>query len=310
MGNHPRIESRTEASFITTRSRNSELWFINNPELEHASLGYVAKFAQRYGVVLYAFAIEGSHNHTPALFPNANRADFMRDLNSCIARAVARYTPEYPGGSFWGRRYSSEILPSPEDIKEQFFYTVLQPVQDGLAPTISQSPGYNCFHDAVWGIKRKFTVINWAKYNAAKRKNPKVRIKDYTEIVTLEYARLPGYEHLSQKEYAKLMHQELEKRRVRIVEERIKSGKGFANPESLKLTPRGYRPKHTKTSDINSHRPRVLSRCPELREQTLTIYFSIIAEHKEASRRYRAGEFDVEFPPGTYRPYVRNLASP
>jgi hypothetical protein len=310
MSYHPRIESRTEASFITTRSRNSELWFINNPELERAILGYVAKFSGRYGVDLYALAIEGNHEHLAALFPKANRADFMRDLNSCIARAVPRHTPEYPGSKFWGRRYSSEIVPSAEDIKEQFFYTVLQQVQDGLAQKISQCPGYNCFNDAVRGIKRKFTVINWAEYNAAKKKNPRVRIRDFTEIVILQYARLPGYEHLSQKEYAKLMHKELEERRVKIVKERIKAGKGFADPESLKRTPRGSRPKHTKTSDITSHRPRVLSRSPELREKRKAIYFSDIAEYKEASRRYRAGEFDVPFPPGTYRPYIRNHAPP
>jgi len=61
MGYHPRFECRERASFLTTRSRNSELWFVNNPKLEQAILGYAARYAQRRKVKLYALAIEGNH---------------------------------------------------------------------------------------------------------------------------------------------------------------------------------------------------------------------------------------------------------
>ena len=129
MGYQPRIETKKIPSFQTTRTRCSELWFVNNRELEHAILGYAAKYRKRYGVKLYAFAIEGNHIQFPALFPKANRAHFMRDLNSSIARAVPRYQKGHGGGRFWGRRYSVEYLPADADVEEQFFYTVLQPVR-------------------------------------------------------------------------------------------------------------------------------------------------------------------------------------
>lgn len=106
VGSHPRIEDPVLASFLTTRSRNSELWFVNNPELEQVILGYLAKYKDTREVKLYAFAIEGNHNQSVAKFPKMNRADFMRDLNSSIARAVPKHTMEYPGGRFWARRYS------------------------------------------------------------------------------------------------------------------------------------------------------------------------------------------------------------
>jgi hypothetical protein len=194
MAYHPRIETADMGSFLTTRSRNSELWFANNPALERSTLGYAAKYTQRYSVKLYALAIEGNHIQGPADFPLCNRAAFMRDFNSTVARAVRRVTPSYPGGRFWGRRYSSEFLPGPEDIERQFFYTVLQAVQDGLVTKISDYKGYNCFHDAVWGITRKFEVVRWGEYHAAKRHNQAVAIKDYTDIYELKYERLPGYE--------------------------------------------------------------------------------------------------------------------
>ena len=133
--------------------------------LENVILSFVAKYSTRYGVKLYAQAIEGNHNQGPAMFHNLNRSSYMRDLNSSIARAVPRYT-NHGGGRFWGRRYSNEFLPNNEDIEKYFFYTVLQPVQDGLVPKISEYPGYNCFHNAVWDRKRKFKVVKWGEYKS------------------------------------------------------------------------------------------------------------------------------------------------
>jgi len=304
MGYHPRIESGELASFVTTRTRGSELWFINNRRLENSVLSYAAKFAKRYNVQLYALAIEGSHIQGPALFPNANRADFMRDFNSAVARAVPRYVKRYPGGRLWGRRYSAEFLPAPEDIEEYFFYTVLQPVKDGLVERISDYPGYNCFSDAVRGNIREFKLVRWGEYYAAKRHNPDVTERDFTEIVELHYERLPGYEQLSKKEYVKLMHRKLEERRLAIVRERKNRGLGFVGREKLKMTPAGVAARRPKTATRQTHRPRILCVCPRRRAQYKAWYFKIYFEYREASESYRGGERTTEFPAGTYPPWL------
>jgi hypothetical protein len=121
MSYHPRIECKDVASFQTTRSRNSELWFVNNKELEEAILGYAARYATRYEIKLYALAIEGNHIQKAAGFPKANRAFFMRDFNSAVARAVPRYQRDYPGGPLWARRYSAEYMADDLDIEDRFF---------------------------------------------------------------------------------------------------------------------------------------------------------------------------------------------
>lgn len=233
----------------------------------------------------------------------------MRDFNSSVARSVPRLVTNYESGSFWARRYSSEFLPGSEDIEERFFYTALQGVQDGLVSKISDYPGYNCFHDAIYGIKRKFKVVRWGEYNAARRHKSSARIKDYTDIVTLQYERIPGYEHLSQKEYAKLMLDKLERRRAAIVEKRLAQGLGFVGREGLlKLKP-GSSPKNTKLSTATSHRPRILSVSNERLAEYKKWYFQVYFSYKEASKRYRAGELNVAFPEGTYRPHLRYLPS-
>ncbi len=306
MGYHPRIESKTRGTFQTTRSRNSEMWFINNTQLEHATLGYLAKFKKRYSAKVYAFSMEGNHVQFPALFPEGNRSHFMRDLNSCIARAIPRYAPRFRGGRFWARRYSSEFLPAHEDIEEQFFYTVLQPVQDGLVERISDYPGYNCFSDAINGIERKYKVVNWAAYNVEKQRNPEASIADFIEEVSLKFDRLPGYEMLSQKDYAKRMKDKLSQRQADIVNGRLQKGLGFMGRDALLKAIPGSIPNKTKTSTRKSYRPRVLSKCSERRAECRAWYFSIYFQYKEASRAYRRNEATVRFPPDTYKPYIKS----
>jgi REP element-mobilizing transposase RayT len=300
-----RVENREIGSFLTTRSRNSELWFINNSKLENEILSFAAKYKTRYGVKLFALAIQGNHIHIPALFPNANRAEFMRDFNSSVARAIPRFCPTYKGGRFWGRRYSSEFLPAAEDIEEYFFYTVLQPIKDGLVDKISQYPGYNCFHDAIWGVKRKFKVVKWKEYRDARRFNKRVKLCDFTEVVTLEYERIPGYDHLTQSDYAKLMMEKYEARRKLILEKRLGEGKKCVGRNMLNRVKPGTIPLNTKRSDRNAHRPRVLSISNERRAVFKAWYFEICFSYKESSLKYRRGDIRVEFPQGTYKPLIK-----
>ncbi|RMG44853.1 MAG: hypothetical protein D6719_01220 [Candidatus Dadabacteria bacterium] len=306
MGYHPRIECPDYINHITSRTRNSELWFINNKKLEEAILGRLAQCVERYKAKIYAFGLQSSHKHSLADFPGCNRADFMRDLNGYITKLVKRHVPTYPGGSLWARRYSNEFVDEEKTLEWYFFYVVLQPVRHGLVDKISDYPGYNCFHDAVWGIKRKFKVVRWEAFNEARRWNKKVHIRDYTDTVELEYTRLPGYEDMSQEDYARMMYRKLEEYRLIFIEERKQQGKTRAlGKELLRETVPGTPAKNPVRSKRNSKRPRFLCFCPDRRRRGYEWYFSIYFWYKEASERYRAGEHDVEFPPGTYKPHLK-----
>lgn len=300
MGYHPRIECKKIATFQTTRSSCSKLWFVNNRGLEAEILSYAAKYAARYGVKLYALAIEGNHIQFPALFPKANRAHFMRDFNSSVARAVPRHQKNHPGGRFWARRYSAEYLPGAEDIEEQFFYTVLQPVQDGLVDDVAEYPGYNCFEDAIWGRTRSYPVVRWKQYNDARRWNKTVSIGEFTEMCELRYERLPGYEHLSRERYVKMMRAKL-RERTRLIVEGRGGGKVMGSMKLKRIEP-GSLPRKSKTSTINDHRPRILSKSNERRAEGKAWYFSVYFEYRQASALYRGGRLNVRFPEGTYRP--------
>ncbi len=146
--------------------------------------------------------------------------------------------------------------------------------------------------------------MDWATYRDRKRFNKKLKPEDFTTEHVLEFKRLPGYEHLPQREYKKLMLKKREERRLELVRERKAKGLGFLPRELLLKTVPGSRPKKTKKSKRDSKRPLVLTQCPEAKKLFLKWYFSIYEAYKVAVKLYRLGKLDVKFPAGTYRPPV------
>ena len=173
-------------------------------------------------------------------------------------------------------------------------------MNDGLVDDIKEYPGYNCFEDAIHGRERLFKVVRWKDYHDAKRRNPQVSIEDFTDRFPLRYARLPGYDKLTRAEYVAMMRRKLRQRTKEALKRR-----GYnpsIGPALMRQTRPGSIPKKTKTSGPKDHRPRVLSKSRERRGPAEAWYFNTYFEFKECSKRYRAGELDIEFPPGTYKP--------
>lgn len=297
-----RIETPQYGSFGTSRAQHSRLWFVQNRKLEQHILAYLAKYQEKYGLVIYAKVFQGNHYHLTAKFPQANRTPFYRDYNARIAEGVRRFVPEYPGGTFFERRYSEQALLQDDDIEERFFYCALQAVHAGLCENIGDYPGYNSFDDAVSGRVRKFRFVNWAAFNEAKRNNRNPNVKDFTETHSLKYARLPGYEQLSPKEYKSLMYRKLEQRRQAIVNEWKARGHRFYTKQELRNIKPGTLPRTSKKSTRYSKRPLVLTLCAEAKELFLHWYFSLYEQYKAAAKLYLLGDSNAQFPPGTYKP--------
>jgi len=301
---HPRIETKNIASFITSKTVNDKLWFANCSPLEQAILGHVAKWREKNEVKLYAIAIQGNHIHMVALFPKGNRAAFMRNVNSSIHREVTRYQEDFEGGPLFKEPYSCEIVPREADVDVQYFYTVLQPVNDALVDDIKDYPFYNCFEDSVMGREVEYEVRRWSDFHDAKRwkKNEGLTIKDFTDIYKLKFERLPGMEEMSQQDYETKMRATLaERTKLSIETRRVKTCLGA---KRLKKIVPGSAPKNPKVRELFGERPRVLSKDPEVIRAVMEWYNAIVRAHKDASERYLDGELDVEFPEGTYKPPI------
>jgi hypothetical protein len=294
-----RVETPQFVTLITMRTINGALWFVNNAALEDHVRAYLAKYCSKYDVLLYNVSFQGNHLHLEAQFPHANRAACMRDFNARVAEGVRKYVPEYPGGPLFERRYTVNVLPLTSDVEKYFFYCALQAVKDGLAERIGDYPGYNGVYDALRDRRRKYKLVRWGEYHARKRFNPHLTPADFTDTFELRFARVPGYETLSQAEYEKQMLAKLEERRLDLVHDHIARGYNYPNKAALRKVVPGTLPRKSKSG---TRRPIVLCECYETKQKFLSWYFAVVESFLEASRKYRAGELDVEFPPMTYPP--------
>ena len=306
MGQDISYEDPNKVFFITAKTQHAKLWFINNRKLHERMRAYLAKYQEELGVIIHGFIIMGNHYHLLARFPNSNKAAFKRNFHSVIAGLTLAHVELYEGGTLWGGRSKDIPCPRPEDVLHWFFYLTLNPIHSGLVQRISEFNSYNSFFEAVQDVRNKYEVVNWEKVNRLKKRGRKVLLAEHTKVYTLIYTRLPGYEEMAKREYVKFMHREVAERAIEAVEKRISEGKGFCGRQVLKSIEPGTKPEETKKRKRGERtRPLVLTLCEETRREFLEWYFQRLESYREASRRYRAGEHEVVFPAGTYRPRLQ-----
>jgi REP element-mobilizing transposase RayT len=296
------IEFPKNVCLVTARTIASRLWFVNSPELEEKILAHLAKYQEKYSVEIYAFVLMGNHYHLLARFPEKNRYKFIGAFNSIVAKLVNQYQDDFVDGKLWGRRARTQVVPNNEDVEDKFWYTVLNPVSSGLVPRIGDFASYRCLQDVINGQSKIFKLVNWQEYSNKKRRNRNLKPADCTEHYRIRYSRLPGYEGLTRDDYKTALQKKLIERTEAAIAERKKKSLGFAGSEVLKRTRPGAFPRSTKTSERYTKRPLVLTLCAETRRIFLDMYFRIVNAYIDASHRFRNGDLNAEFPPGTHRP--------
>ncbi|MCC6933043.1 MAG: hypothetical protein IT292_07295 [Deltaproteobacteria bacterium] len=304
MAEQLKINAKREICLITIRTRLCELLFINNARLQKEVMAYLAKYQQIYGVVIFGFILMGNHYHLIAMFPNGNRHLFEQVFNRIFANILKRYLNVYRGGPVWARRYRPQALLTAKDVLNYFFYLALNPISSGIVKKLADYNGFNSYYLSLTGEQKKFELIDWRDYKNRKRYNKTLKPKDCLKTYTLVISRLPGHEQDSQEEYRAFLEKERQIRSTEIIASREKDGRGFMGKEKMLKQQAGSFPKHSKIARRYSHYSVALSEDKVLLAQYISNYFEILRRHREASRLYRLGKLDVEFPVGTFRPTI------
>lgn len=303
MGNPLKFEDSDTTFLITTRTMNSRMWFLNNTRLQQKILAYLARCQETYGAILYAFVLMANHYHLIARFPRCNKAAFMRDFNSLVAKLVASEVANFPGGRLWARRYSDQVLPRDFDITHWFLYVVLNPLTSKVCTRMSEFTGYSSLADCMGGRSLKFKVFERWKYNEARRYRENVAADGFVREYRLVFSKLPEFQHLTISEYRARIKEKIEKREEEILHRTLARPANHSDFEARQPEV-GARPLKTKVDRRYYGRPLVLSLCSRARHEFLEFYFKLRERYRTASRALRHGENEVYFPRGTYRPIV------
>ena len=304
MAEQLKISIPSEVCLTTIRTRKSKLWFVNNKTFEEELLGFLAKYQQEYGVILYAFILMGNHYHMLAKFPKGNRHKFKQSFNRIFSNLLKRHAKNYTGGSVWARRYRPQALLEQNDILHWFFYTVLNPISSGLVKSIEDYLSFNSFSMSLTGEARTYTLIDWRDYKNRKRYNRELKLEDCSKEYQLEFSRLPGHEDKTQDEYKAFLTNECAERTNEKIQARLENKQGFLGKDRLQRIKAGTTPKHTKTSTRETPRPLALSLNSRALAVYLEGYFNTCSSHRQASHLYRKGFLNTKFPTGTFRPPI------
>jgi hypothetical protein len=203
-------------------------------------------------------------------------------------------------GHFWSGRARVEEIISDKKAEKLLGYGACNVVKDGLLEKARDWTGFSTTGALLWGEKLEYEYVNrtlWWKHGADHREVDSAR---YIRRVEIELVPLPSWVNLSkearQTRFRHIVRDHEEIARRERAAEGITTVKGMVRieGESPFSKPRSLRKR--------SPKPLCHAETKEQYEEYKAEYKEIVKAHRVASAAYRAGCFNVEFPPGTFRP--------
>jgi REP element-mobilizing transposase RayT len=272
-------------TWLVTRRCVHREFLLRPSATTNAILRYVvAVAAARSGVLLHVLCVMSNHVHIVLTDPEARLPEFMRNLNSLVARAVNASLGR--SETFWDstKSYSAVEPIAPEDLVDKAAYVLANPVQAGLVPTGREWPGVWSDPDEIGGP-------------ATEVRRPDVFFSDcgpMPEKATLQLTAPPGYPS----DFRADVVRRLAEREREAAAKMAAEGRSFLGAQRVRAQRTTDRPKSRE--DIGGLDPRVAARDKWKRIEALVKLVEFRAAYHEARAKLRQGVRDVIFPAGTY----------
>jgi hypothetical protein len=292
----PLLAAGCEANTLDVRNKN-----IPHPSVINI-IGAAFALAQSYHPIKIHW-IEANINHLTIGFSVSveqigNISNFFQVAHGYIAQKLnTKWTHR---GHIWGKRYHAQPCLDDRAAEQQFLYCLTNPVKDGLVSTMRESPFFTCYRNLVNGTSPRFWMIDWNAFDLAGGLRKKShQPKDYLKWLELELSPLPH-----QAEWPDHKRQSWLRAAVREMENataedfRREGRRSMGVTAQYQVDPRD-RPKNPKDS---GPQPLCHSSSLEDRIEYARQWRELRRAHREASIDYLNGDWEREFPEGTFRP--------
>lgn len=251
---------------------------------------------------LHALALSVNHEHADVSTDDdvAALPEFFRDFHSTVARDVNAMLGRE------GHLYAGPTRLTPcanDDIAlQQVIYTLSNPVKDGLVDRARRTPFFSTYKQQAFGDQMRYWDISWESFHEAGGvRCPRLNPKQFMKWRTLELSPLPHLRDLPEHQRQTLIRKLIAEVEEETAEKLKREGRAFAQvSRHFELDPRD-RPKTPRTS---GSKPLVHASTKEERDAYREKYLEVRKAFVPASIAFRQGLFDVEFPPGTFRPPI------
>ncbi len=284
---------------ITIRVVRAELMLTPNGNIPEIIGGIIAKYQQRYGILIFAYCVLSNHYHLLVRAPLGNLWLFEQSINREIALRINRLRGRE--GSLWGRRYDDLEVVETTDLLEAFLYIVCNPSNHGLVDHPKHWPGLNCYWQALDGKSREFKFTNYTAWRKGRERNADphdVKLSEFEHVYTLTLSRLPQFENCSIPEYAERIDSLISERLEQIRTTRRRQGQGFLGRKAIRFQSPNSIPQDVKRSS----RPAGYTKSVNAIRVFLEFNVARITQYKIASKQFRGGDLLAQFPPFCFKP--------
>ncbi|MDD9932806.1 MAG: transposase [Myxococcales bacterium] len=266
----------------------------------------LARAQERYDVEVYGFVVMCNHIHLLCQTRHKNLAAFMGYFKARLTDTVNLLTGKR--GPLWARRYDAEPVLGDEACADRMGYTAGNPSQANLVDDASDWPGLNLAYGLTKTQELSFTYLDRTAWHRAKRPGD---LRPFLEQATLVLSPIPSCEGMDPELYRQSLHTWMEQSLAKVRASK-RGGSARRSDDDPKPTlgidaivqaafdTRPRTPSFRRRPYAHGPPERVREHC----HATLTL----IDDFTSRSQRYRDGQWDVEFPEGTYRPPLMRAA--
>ena len=286
--------------YMITR-RCTQRQFLMRPDsaTNNAFVYCLAEAAARFRIqVLFTIAMS-NHHHTGIYDAEGNYPAFLEHFHRHFAKCQNALRGRWE--NFWSSEQTSVVrLVDPNDAIEKMTYALTNPVKDGLVERAHHWPGVTSFEAILHG--RPLTASRPMHFFREQGPMP--------ETVTLSFARPPGFESMTEREFAKLVTD-----RIRQAEETAAVARRSASNSILgrrAVLQQRWNDRPSTREPRRQLDPRVAARSKWSRIEALLRNRAFRDAYLTARATFVAGIRDVCFPAGTYwlRRFANAVCSP
>ena len=307
MGMHPRWIRADLAYANTQRTIDRQFLFKPDPTVRNIIGASAARAQKKHPVKLYWLEYNINHEQEGV----APLSDSPQHLNNVVLfkktfhRILAEELNRYYGREGGIFSTPARTVPCLDNVslEQQFFYALTNPVKDGLVDRLSHWKGFSSYNQLARGEDEVFTYYDRTAWHKSGQKKP---IQAFMKSARVEFTPLPSLENMKPEERRMYIRREVRLIEQSCREQRALEGRRVMTPARLQRTdPRDRpvnRPKRT---------PKPLCHCssPGLAKEYKDMHLEFLKSYRISSAYYRSGVYDVEFPPGSFKPPLIELAA-
>lgn len=272
-------------TWLVTRRCSERRFFLKPGSFVGQAILFILGYALNwFGLQLHAIAVLSNHWHVVVTDVRGKKSEFFQFVHSMIGRSVNAFRGRFE--AFWAPGRPNMVrLVTREDILDKIVYVILNPVRADLVEKASDWPG-------LVTLPRHFVNTEFRTQRPGRFFN---RRGPLGEVTVFRLTKPPGFEHLTEEEFAAALARRVEAGEKALAEARGK--KRVLGAKSVISARYSSRPK--KRAPQFERHPHIACRDPELRAAALEELQRFWSEHRTAVGRFSKGARNALFPAGT-----------